>query len=275
MKIFVSYRHIDSQYAAGRLDEYLVTHYSRENVFFDFETIDGGAAFRDRIVQSLQASDIVLPVIGASWLTTADERGIGRIESSEDLVRFEIDTAIRLKKKIIPVFLSSFDGWNKTLPDDLALLPQLHSVTLRPGRDFRTDIVHLMRQIGWEDDPLPKLIGHWHCSWLEAQHAWNWQEDQEPVWSTDDVVEIQQVLGHKVYAKGLNHKEGSFEMEGWWSDCSLSFMFSGVGEDTPIKGTVALKRLSDEEKMVGMWAQYSEEDDRVVGGPTAWRKMTF
>lgn len=275
MQIFISYRRNDSQYAAGRLDDYLCDHFGKDNVFFDSRAIEGGTKFRERIYSAINEADLVLPVIGASWFTAADASGQIRIEDENDLVRVEVESALRLGKLVIPVFVGSEVKWPNQLPKPIEALREMHSETLRPGRDFGEDVIRLMRQIGRANHLDSGLLGRWHCRWCEAEQPWLSSVSDDAIWSTEDVVEIHEVLGYRAYARGLNFKYGSFELEGWWSEKSVSFVFSGVGRDEALKGTVAMKRTDDASVLDGVWAQYVGKEDKILGGPTVWSKMEF
>ncbi|MFM1816354.1 MAG: hypothetical protein RLZ98_3049 [Pseudomonadota bacterium] len=275
MKIFISYRRQDSQYAAGRLDDYLSDHFGRNNVFFDTNTIEGGHDFREKIATVISETTVFLPIIGPTWLTLTSENGIRRIEDPNDLVRFEIETALKSEKRIIPIFLTAIPNLASALPPQLSKLADLHGIALRPGRDFRSDAIHLMRDITALDQQLPSLLGQWHCRWIQTSQPWLYDDMNTSVWETEDVVDIHELLGHRLYAKGLNHKQGSFNLEGWWSELSVSFVFSGLGRDEGLKGTVALRLANDSNTLEGVWAQYVASENKMVGGPTIWNKMSF
>jgi hypothetical protein len=47
----------------------------------------------------------MLTVIGNNWLDAADERGGRRLDNPNDFVRIEIESALKLGKRVIPVLV--------------------------------------------------------------------------------------------------------------------------------------------------------------------------
>ena len=270
MNIFISYRRADSQFAAGRLDDHLANHFGRQCVFFDTATIDAGAQYKSVIVDAIGQSDVFLPVIGATWLDASDDSGRRRLDDPSDLVRFEIETAVRCRSRIIPVFLTREVNLEGRLPRSLEPISHLNGVVLRPGRDFREDAISLVRKIGLSAQMPVGLLGRWRCEWRQRADL---DDTGEPEWATEDVVEIFDVVGHRVFARGSNIEQGAFEMEGWWSAQSIALIFSGAGLDEPLKGAINLRIHPSEERLEGLWTQYARGDDRVIGGATIWKKM--
>ncbi len=104
-RILVNYRRDDSAAYAGRLADRLREHFGRENVFVDIDTIRPGEDFIDRIDQSVAACDVLVAVIGKSWLTIADAQGRRRLDREDDFVRMEIAKALERHVRVIPALV--------------------------------------------------------------------------------------------------------------------------------------------------------------------------
>lgn len=104
-RIFISYRREDSAGYAGRIYDRLVTEFGLDQVFFDIDTIPPGDDFVEVLSEKVQSCDVLLAVIGKTWLTVADPAGRARIQNPEDFVAIEISTALRRKVRVIPVLV--------------------------------------------------------------------------------------------------------------------------------------------------------------------------
>src|SRR5262245_10774924 len=146
-KIIISYRRADSAATAGRIFDRLAGHYGDDAVFMDVDKIPFGTDFREHIRTVLAGGDILLAVIGPSWLGQAAD-GTSRIKDEADPVRVEIETALRQKTRIIPVLVegASMPGV-AVLPDGLRALAYLNAAPVDVGRDFRAHMDRLIRSI--------------------------------------------------------------------------------------------------------------------------------
>jgi len=107
-KVFISYRRDDSAYIAANIYEKLQNHFGGDSVFFDIDTIPLGTDFRKHISNSVQQCDVLLAVIGDSWVNSADEHGKKRLDDPADFVRLEIESALTREIPVIPVLELSF-----------------------------------------------------------------------------------------------------------------------------------------------------------------------
>ena len=73
--IFISYRRSDSEGHAGRLFEDLRRKYGNDLVFLDVENIPPGVDFRKTITEKVASCDVLLVLIGKSWLSATDDNG--------------------------------------------------------------------------------------------------------------------------------------------------------------------------------------------------------
>jgi pterin-4a-carbinolamine dehydratase len=103
--IFVSYRREDSSDAAGRLKETIRHRFGEDFVFMDTSAIGPGDKWAARLQAALEASRVVLAVIGPGWLRASDDWGSRRIDEPDDWVRKELDFALANDKVIVPVMI--------------------------------------------------------------------------------------------------------------------------------------------------------------------------
>jgi hypothetical protein len=144
-KVFISYRRQDSRYQARLIYDALCEVLPNDHVFMDVDSITPGEDFRSLLRQSLESCDILLALIGSSWLDAVDPpSGRRRLDDPNDLVRVEIATALTRGIPVVPVLL---DGAAmpkpKTLPKDLRLLAQRQGSVIE-YRSFDSDMKALM-----------------------------------------------------------------------------------------------------------------------------------
>jgi SAM-dependent methyltransferase len=130
-KIFVSYRRIDTSWAAGRLCDYLRTQFHENHIFHDIDSITIGQDFVEIIEKALISCEVVLVIIGRNWV-----REIKKRANEEDWVRKEIATAINLERTIIPVLI---DGAKmpsiSDLPSEIADMARINAMKIS-AEDF-------------------------------------------------------------------------------------------------------------------------------------------
>lgn len=139
-KIFISYRHNDTDMAAGRLAADLRKHFGEEAVFRDKESIAGGADWEEEIRSAIGPDGAVLALIGKHWLET-DAEGLRRIDDPQDTHREEVAAALKLGCLIIPVLVSEAAMPRKeSLPEQIGALTRFNALKLRDdewdGFDF-------------------------------------------------------------------------------------------------------------------------------------------
>jgi hypothetical protein len=141
LRVFISYRRLDAQSAARQLAESLKLRFGPEDVFFDTLDITAGIEWRTDTVQRVQASDVVLVIIGPHWAAAADDRARRSLldHKDEDLVRLEVETAFVHGAIVIPVLVD-----DATMPAREAL-PR----PFRPLADVQAQTLH---HISWDRD---------------------------------------------------------------------------------------------------------------------------
>ena len=136
--IFVSYRKEDSSTAVSSLVNDLQSRFGKNEVFVDAASIQSGDAWKTTIRKSVKEAKIVLVVIGNNWLCKEkDIPGQLRICSKDDWVRQEIESAQKLKNKlIVPVLINGAEmPDHPDLPESIKALRDLHfrRINIQPG----------------------------------------------------------------------------------------------------------------------------------------------
>lgn len=148
IKVFISYRRDDSLDITGRIEDNLRHHFGDEQVFRDLNSIPAGAIFSDYIRQQIEFYDVVLVIIGKNWLDIKDKLGQRRIDHPTDLVRIEVEMALRQNKRVIPILVD-----NAKIPNELELPPSIRNLMIRnftyvrQDPSFRDDIKRLINDI--------------------------------------------------------------------------------------------------------------------------------
>ena len=102
--VFISYRRADFAEIVERLYEHLTAQLGQQAVFKDVDLIRPGHDFRSQLDASLNACLIFLCVMGDQWASPAGTQS-RRIDNSDDYVRIEVETALRRKIPLIPIFV--------------------------------------------------------------------------------------------------------------------------------------------------------------------------
>jgi TIR domain len=145
-RIFISYRRQDSAYPAGWLFDQLESRFGKGQVFKDVDSIQPGDDFFAEIEAAIAACGILLVVIGSRWLTVAGESG-RRLDDPTDFVRLEIEAALHLGIRIIPVLV---DGAQMPradeLPVSLASVARRQAIEFGP-KHFKSDLNRLISKL--------------------------------------------------------------------------------------------------------------------------------
>jgi TIR domain len=145
--VVISYRREDTPGGAGRLRQDLGAHFGRDNVFLDIDAIPPGVDWVEEIEKTVSSSDVLLPVIGLHWLTVTDENGQRRLDDPDDVLRFEIETALKTRVRVIPIQLHGAPMPNADqLPPSLAGLTRRQSVRI-DDEDWPHDVQKLVRAL--------------------------------------------------------------------------------------------------------------------------------
>jgi pYEATS domain-containing protein involved in immunity/TIR domain-containing protein len=135
-EIFISYRRSGDEWAAGRICDRLEREFGNARVFFDTMAIQPGDDFVDTIGTKIDACEVLLAVIGPTWLDNLARR----LLDPNDFLRVEISEALKRGVRVVPVLV---DGSrmppDESLPEELKLLSRRQGISIR-GETFRNDI---------------------------------------------------------------------------------------------------------------------------------------
>jgi hypothetical protein len=81
----------------------LVARFGRDAIFKDVNSIPLGTDFRQVLGEAMAKCQVALVIIGEQWLNTTDGTGNRRLDSEQDFVRIEIETALAREIPIIPL----------------------------------------------------------------------------------------------------------------------------------------------------------------------------
>ena len=148
--IFISYRRDDSEGHAGRLYDALVGRFGKPAVFLDVNGIDLGADFLDAIESKVRSCDIFLPIIGKGWLDAKDAAGLRRLDYKNDVLRRELECALKHGVTTIPVLVQGATMPSAaSLPAALAPLCAFNAFEIRHAR-WDSDVALLLDKLAVE-----------------------------------------------------------------------------------------------------------------------------
>jgi hypothetical protein len=146
LKIFISYRRVDTAETVNRLYDRLVYAFGRDNVFKDVDTLQRGDDFPYVLRDWVTTCDVFLSVIGTRWLEAQDEAGRRRLDNPNDWVRQETEMALARGKAcmLIPTIVdgASFPK-SEHLPESLVSLTNRNSQPVNP-QHFHEDVGDLI-----------------------------------------------------------------------------------------------------------------------------------
>ncbi len=146
-RVCISYRRADSMAITGRIFDRLVSHFGADAIFMDIDDIPFGVDFREHIDTTIRGSDVLVAVVGATWLGPRDGAE-DRIRQPADPVAIEIHTALERQVPIVPVLVDGAAMPDESrLPETLAAFANLNAVDITSGRDFSIHVDRLIRAI--------------------------------------------------------------------------------------------------------------------------------
>ena len=146
--IFISYRRSDSISEAGRIYDRLVSHFGRDHIFKDVDSIPFGVDFAEHLDQMVSQCQVVLVIIGKTWMTVTDENGDRRLDNPDDFVRIEVESALRRDIPVIPVLLEGVSVPSRSqLPESLQPLARRNGAEVGHDPRFHADMTRLIKGI--------------------------------------------------------------------------------------------------------------------------------
>jgi len=147
-RIFICYRRSDSADVTGRLYDRLVQEFGVFSVFKDVDALPLGVDFRRHLEKAISECGVFLAVIGNDWLSIDTETGVSRLDNSRDVVRMEIEAALRKNIPVIPVLVKGAAmPPEEKLPPALRALAYCHAAAVRHDPDFHQDVNRLVRSL--------------------------------------------------------------------------------------------------------------------------------
>lgn len=144
-KIFISYRRGDNPDFVARIRDWFVMRYQRPNVFMDFDSIPRFVPFADFIEEKVRECDVLIAIIGPSWLELMQEKAAAL---QEDFVRIEIELALKYGKLIAPICIKGASVPSAgLLPDSLQPMFKANVAHLNADDTFYDRIDRIMNDI--------------------------------------------------------------------------------------------------------------------------------
>jgi hypothetical protein len=146
--VFISYRRGDAEGQARALYGELVKLLGKDSVFMDVDSIALGRDFRHVLQERLGSCDVMLVLIGPSWLDSKDGVGARRLDSSTDFVRQEIAAALKRNIPVIPLLVQGTQVPSpERLPEDLRDLSYRNAFELG-HTTWESDIREMVGRLG-------------------------------------------------------------------------------------------------------------------------------
>ena len=146
--VFINYRRDQTAGEARALYNDLVETLGPDRVFMDVDNIALGTDFRQVLRERLDASEVMLSLIGRDWADARDGTGQRRLDNEADFVRLEIATALQRNVAVTPVLLQGASmPAAEALPEDLKNLAFRNGFELSHTR-WESDVHELVRRLG-------------------------------------------------------------------------------------------------------------------------------
>jgi hypothetical protein len=145
--VFISYRRDDTSGEARALFDFLSNHLGKKSVFMDVDSIALGRDFRTVLQETTSSCDLMLVLIGRSWVGVRDENGKTRIENPTDYVRLEIGSALKRNIPITPVLVQGAHiPGPQQLPAEIRDLAYRNAFELSHNR-WESDVREMTRRL--------------------------------------------------------------------------------------------------------------------------------
>jgi tetratricopeptide (TPR) repeat protein len=171
-QIFISYRRDDAAYVTGHINDRLCEEFGAESIFTDVDNIALGVDFRAVLDEKVGQCQILLAVIGSSWLSAKSQDGELRLQNPADFVRIEIESALKRKIPVIPLLVAGTIMPSKEhLPESLQDLSFRNGINIRPAPDFHADMDRLIHSLTKHLDSLSATTSKVELGYAVTQEA--------------------------------------------------------------------------------------------------------
>jgi hypothetical protein len=116
----------------GRLYDAICDRFGAESVYLDTRSTAWGEEWQGALDNAVAGAEVVIVVIGSTWLRADDEWGRRRIDQADDWVRREIELALDADKAILPLLVG-----DAGIPPSEALPPALADLATKQA--FQVD----------------------------------------------------------------------------------------------------------------------------------------
>jgi hypothetical protein len=151
-KLFISYRREDGEGWAGRLAEKFQQAFGASTVFYDYDSIEPSSNWRNVVESALSECKLLVAVMGPRWVNATAANGDRRLDDPEDLVRFELATALERQIPILPVLVGK-----ASLPRPADLPKELEALLNHQAVELSSQ--YWRREMGFLLTTAEKVIG--------------------------------------------------------------------------------------------------------------------
>jgi hypothetical protein len=153
VRLFLSYRRVDTAGRAGRLFDGLTQRLGSGSVFQDVASVSPGVDFEQALITSLAATDASIVVIGSEWASLEAPDGVRRLDRADDYVRQEVVAALASGRPVVPVLVGEAPMPEPDdVPAELRPLLKRQAFTLRDDA-WNDDVDDLVRRLRSEVAP--------------------------------------------------------------------------------------------------------------------------
>jgi hypothetical protein len=145
-RMFISYRRTGGGNHARRLQEALAKRLPSMRIFRDETSMMAGQDFTVQLQQEIDKADVFLALIDADW-TGSKQTGKSRLLDPKDVLRREIERALKSKTIVIPLLIDQARmPAEREFPKTLVPFSLFHALTLSEAR-FDEDLEHVLGEM--------------------------------------------------------------------------------------------------------------------------------
>ncbi len=121
------------------------------------------SAYLQQARLDIEASDVVVLVLGPSWMSARDAQGVPLLWRPDDPVHIALALALGMRKLIAPTLSDGAHTPNASdLPPDVRLLAQFQAFPVRAAPYFANDMIALVQQVNtkltWRPASMPLAV---------------------------------------------------------------------------------------------------------------------
>lgn len=151
-RIFLNYRREDTRGYAGRLYDRLSHRFGEDQILRDVDAIPPGIDYVEQIDQLVRQCDLMLVLIGETWLSVQGAGGRRRLHEPGDLVSLEIAAGLERGIPVIPVLIQG-----ARMPDEDELPDRIRSLARRNALEMSdSHWNHDYQRLTWAIEELTK-----------------------------------------------------------------------------------------------------------------------